>query len=158
MTTLLHNDAFAELLLSSHRRLTGTPLWPLEPGGDTARRLYEDAPFGLLAHGTGADPVFIYANRTAQQCFEYSWSEFMGLPSRLSAAADGQNDREEFVRSVTEHGYASGYRGLRIAKSGRRFWIEDVTMWNLVDADGTHHGQAAVFRSWTDEAQGRTGG
>ena len=156
MTTLSNDDSFAQLLLSSYRRLTGTPLFPSEPAGDTARRLYENAPFGLLAHDTGADPIFIYANRTAQQCFEYSWAEFVRLPSRLSAAAEGQSDREKFVRSVTEHGYASGYRGLRIAKSGRRFWIEDVTMWNLVDADGTHHGQAAVFRSWTEAAQART--
>ncbi|MDH6455908.1 MULTISPECIES: MEKHLA domain-containing protein [unclassified Streptomyces] len=152
------DDAFARLLLSSHRRLTGTPLYPSEPGGDLARRLYADAPFGLLAHDTSADPMFVYANRTAQQCFEYSWAEFVRLPSRLSAEAEGQSDREELVRSVTEHGYASGYRGLRIAKSGRRFWIEDVTMWNLVDDDGTHHGQAAVFRSWTDLSRGRADG
>ena len=158
MTTLFNHDAFARLLLSSHQRLTGTPLCPSEPGVDTANRLYEDASFGLLAHGTGADPTFIYANRTAQQCFEYSWEEFTRLPSRLSAAAEGQDDREKFVRSVTERGFASGYRGRRIAKSGRRFWIEDVTMWNRVDAEGVHHGQAAVFRSWTDETQGRTGG
>jgi hypothetical protein len=93
---------------------------------------------GLLAHDTSADPIVIYANRTAQQCFEYSW--------------------EEFVRSVTEQGYASGYRGLRIAKSGRRFRIENVTMWNLVDADGRLHGQAAVFRSWRDLPHGWTDG
>ena len=27
--------------------------------------------------------------------------------------------------SVADKGYARGYRGLRIAKSGRRFWIEE---------------------------------
>lgn len=144
--------AFAELLLSSHQRLTGGLLDPSlpVPGGETARWLYEDAPFGLLAHDTSADPTFIYANLTAQRCFEYGWEEFVELPSRLSAAPEGQNDREGFVRSVAERGFASGYRGLRVAKSGRRFWIEDVTMWNLVDDDGGLHGQAAVFRSWTD--------
>ncbi|MFI1052747.1 MEKHLA domain-containing protein [Streptomyces griseoruber] len=76
----------------------------------------------------------------------------------LSAAPEGQSDRAAFVRSVAERGYTSGYRGLRIAESGRRFWIEDVTMWNLVDADGSHHGRAAVFRSWTDVPEDRTGG
>jgi len=144
------DEAFTQLLLSSYRRLTGTSLSPAAPLGDQARWFYEDAPFGLLAHDTSADPVFLYANRTAQQCFEYTWEEFVRLPSRLSAPAEGQGDRAEFVRSVAEHGYASGYRGLRIAQSGRRFWIEDVTMWNLVDADGLVRGQAAVFRSWTD--------
>ncbi|MEV7976712.1 MEKHLA domain-containing protein [Streptomyces sp. NPDC086519] len=154
-----HDVAFAQLLLSSHQRLTGTPLCPSELShvGEMVRWLYEDAPFGLLAHDTSADPIFTYANTTAQRCFEYTWEEFTRLPSRLSAAPEGQSDREGFVRSVTEHGFASGYRGLRISKSGRRFWIEDVTMWNLVDADGSHHGQAAVFRSWTDAPQERAG-
>jgi hypothetical protein len=143
---------FAHLLLSSHERLTGTPLCPSEfqDAGEAARWLYGSAPFGLLAHDAGPDPVFVYANTTAQKCFEYGWEEFVGLPSRLSAEPDAQGDREAFVRSVTAHGYAAGYRGLRIAGSGRRFWIEDVTMWNLIDTDGTYHGQAAVFRSWTD--------
>jgi hypothetical protein len=144
--------AFADLLLSSHRRLTGNSLCPdgFSSTGEAARWLYEDAPFGLLAHGVGADPVFMYANATAQKCFEYGWDEFVRLPSRLSAVQEAQDDRDAFVRSVAERGFASGYRGLRIAKSGRGFWIEDVTMWNLVDADGTYHGQAAMFRSWTD--------
>ncbi len=148
--------AFAHLLLSSYQRLTGSSLCP--PGflhtGETVRWLYEAAPFGLLAHGTGADPIFVYANAVAQKCFEYSWEEFVQLPSRLSADSEAQGDREAFVRSVAEHGFVSGYRGMRLAKSGRRFWIEDVTMWNLVDADGSYHGQAAVFRSWTDGREG----
>ncbi|MFD8819698.1 MEKHLA domain-containing protein [Streptomyces sp. NPDC059627] len=144
--------AFAQLLLSSHERLTGTPLCPtaFPDAGEAARWLYRAAPFGLLAHGAGPDPVFIYANATAQKCFEYPWEEFVRLPSRLSAEPDAQGDRDAFVHSVTTRGYASGYRGLRIARSGRRFWIEDVTMWNLLDLDGTCHGQAAIFQSWTE--------
>ncbi|MFC8520591.1 MEKHLA domain-containing protein [Streptomyces sp. NPDC057257] len=143
---------FVHLLLSSHERLTGSSLCPSEftDADEEARWLYESAPFGLLAHDASADPVFVYANSTAQKCFEYDWEEFVRLPSRLSADPGAQGDRAAFVRSVTERGYASGYRGLRIAKSGRRFWIEDVTMWNLRDVDGGYHGQAAVFRSWTD--------
>ncbi|MER5515239.1 MEKHLA domain-containing protein [Streptomyces sp. NPDC002763] len=143
---------FAQLLLASHERLTGTPLCPsvFPDAEEAARWLYESAPFGLLAHDAGPDPVFVYANATAQKCFEYGWEEFVRLPSRLSAEPDAQGDRDAFVRSVTERGFASGYRGLRIARSGRRFWIEDVTMWNLLDADGTCHGQAAVFPSFTD--------
>ncbi|WP_089105397.1 MEKHLA domain-containing protein [Streptomyces hyaluromycini] len=146
------SPAFAQLLLSSHERLTGTPLCPtaFQDAGEAARWLYGDAPFGLLAHGAGPDPVFIYANTTAQKCFEYPWEEFVQLPSRLSADPDAQGDRDAFVRSVATRGYASGYRGVRIAGSGRRFWIEDVTMWNLLESDGTWHGQAAVFRSWSE--------
>lgn len=39
----------------------------------------------------------------------------------------------------------TGYRGLRIAKSGRHSWIENVTMWNLHHPNGGYAGQAAIF-------------
>ena len=39
----------------------------------------------LLMHGNEADPVFCYANRTAQRLWGLTWDEFIRLPSRLSA-------------------------------------------------------------------------
>jgi hypothetical protein len=50
---------------------------------------------------------------------------------------------------VRLRGYAGDYRGLRIAKSGRRFWIEDATVWNLVSPESVLVGQAALIRRWT---------
>jgi MEKHLA domain len=141
---------FARLLCGSFARLAGTELAP--PGGpaETAAWLYHDAPFGLLAHDRGADPLFSYTNRTAQRHFEYDWGEFTGLPSRLSAEAGRRQDRDRLLGAVHEHDFAKGYRGLRIAKSGRRFWIEDVTMRNLVEEDGIEHGQAAIIPTWRE--------
>ena len=52
--------------------------------------------------------------------------------------------------SVARHGFATGYSGLRIAKSGRRFWIEDGVVWQLIDGDGAVRGQAATFAKWRD--------
>ncbi|MFB7502800.1 MULTISPECIES: MEKHLA domain-containing protein [Streptomyces] len=149
------DPAFAALLLSSHLRLVGEPLCPArwETERDAARWLYERAPFGLLAHDGCADPRFVYANRTAQQRFGYTWDEFVGMPSRLSARPDGQEDRDAFVRAVTAGHWATGYRGIRVGKDGRPFWIEDVTMWDLMDAQGRVHGQAAVFRAWSPTAE-----
>ena len=34
---------------------------------------------------------------------------------------------------------------VRIAKSGRRFWIDDGCVWQLIGQDGLRHGQAATF-------------
>ncbi len=34
----------------------------------------------VLAHNTEPDPVFIYANRTAQRCFEYAWESLHLFP------------------------------------------------------------------------------
>ncbi|WP_410499594.1 MEKHLA domain-containing protein [Chitinibacter sp. S2-10] len=139
------------LMLDSHRRLTGRELVPADwPLAQAAHWLQHEAPFCVLAHEAGFDPRFIFANATAQRCFEYSASELIGLPSRLSAEAPNREERQQLLDAVSRNGYASGYRGLRIARSGRRFWIEDVTVWNLIDEAGQCHGQAATYASWRD--------
>lgn len=135
------------LLAGSYARLTGQPL---VPEGRGAAWLYFDAPFAAVAHDTGADPRFIYANRTAQRCFEYAWDEFVGLPSRLSAQTPEWAERQSLLDTVRRDGVVRGYRGLRIAKSGRRFWIEGGVIWQLIDEQGVSHGQAALFTSWHD--------
>jgi hypothetical protein len=142
---LSSDPAFFALLTDSHARLVGTTLVP--PGAD-AGWLYRDAPFVVLAHGAEQDPKFIYANRTAQACFEYSWDEFMTLPSRLSAETPDQAERQALLEQVARNGFLSGYRGVRVAKSGRRFIIEDGVGWELIDREGKRHGQAASFLSW----------
>jgi hypothetical protein len=138
------DPGFAQLLAESYERFVGKPLAGGTPG-QVARWLYEDAPFGLLAHDTADDPRFTYANLVAQQCFELGWTEFTGMPSRLSAEPDRQENRDRLLAAVRDHGFVEGYRGQWIAKSGRRFWIEDVTMWNLVDDGGVRRGHAALF-------------
>jgi hypothetical protein len=145
--TLALDPAFFDLLTGSHARLVGAPLAP--PSADPAW-LYHHAPFAVLAHSTAADPIFIYANQAAQACFEYHWDEFTTLPSRLSAEAPNRTERQALLDAVARHGFMSGYRGERIAKSGRRFWIEQGTVWQLTDRDGVTHGQAATFASWQD--------
>ena len=109
----------------------------------------EQAPFAVLAHDGGADPRFVYANRTAQICFGYSCAELVGLPSRLSAEAPARAERQRLLDAVTRDGLSRDYRGLRIAKDGRRFWIERAVVWQL-DRDGVTVGQAATFSEWRD--------
>jgi hypothetical protein len=66
----------------------------------------------------------------------------------MSAELENREERQHLLNLVRRNGFATGYRGLRISKSGRRFWIENVTVWQLVDVAGTLHGQAAIYRSW----------
>ncbi len=108
------------------------------------------AKFVVLAHSPEDDPKFIYANKAAQKCFEYSWEEFLSLRSRLSAEAPDRAERQALLQQVTRNGFMTGYRGVRVAKSGRRFIIEDGVVWELIDRDGMRHGQAATFLSWRD--------
>jgi PAS domain-containing protein len=141
------DSAFFDLLTASYARLVRQPL---VSDGHEAAWLYNEAPFVVLAHNTEPDPRFIYANNAAQACFEYSWDEFIGLPSRLSAEAPNRTDRQRLLDEVARNGFTMGYRGERIAKSGRRFWIEDGIVWQLIDAGGILRGQAATFSSWKD--------
>jgi PAS domain-containing protein len=141
------DPAFFNLLTGSYARTVGRPL---VSAGQDAAWLYFDAPFVVLSHNTADDPVFIYANRAAQQCFEYNWDEFTALPSRLSAEAPNREERQRLLDTVARRGFVDDFSGERIAKSGRRFWIERGVVWDLTDEQGRRLGQAAMFTSWRD--------
>ncbi len=148
------NDFLAEhaqLLVNSLRQLTGSDLLPRRPGESAAawaERLYH-APFVLLSHNGGTDPVFTYGNRCAQSLFAMPWSELVGLPSRFSAEPVAREERQRLLEQVSRHGYIQDYRGVRIAKTGQRFYIERAVVWNLLAPHGTLQGQAASFDHWT---------
>lgn len=138
---------FFELLAGSFLRVVGRPL---VPEGKGPKWLYSEAPFVVVAHNTEPDPVFVYANETAQRCFEYPWSEFTTLPSRLSAEAPDRLQRQRLLDAVRTNGFVADYRGLRVRKSGTHFWMEDGIVWELRAPDGTRLGQAATFSKWSD--------
>lgn len=148
------DEGFAALLLGSFRRLVGRPMVevPADDRNASAAWLYAGVPFCLLAHDGAADPRFIYANEAAQHRFGYGWDEFTALPSRMSAEPDAREERRRALDAVIRHGFVDDYSGVRVARSGRRFCIEGATVWNLVDAEGVRHGQAALFRRWRDLA------
>ena len=141
--------ARALLILESHERVVGKSLLPAAGSPlDRARALY-DAPRVVLAHGLGLDPCFDYGNRRAQEWFELSWAQLLALPSRLSAESADQAERQRLLDAVASRGYIDDYAGVRISSSGRRFRIARATVWNLIDAVGERHGQAATFAEWT---------
>ena len=149
--TLANDPDFFDLLVSSYCRTAGREPAFLEHGAHrSAEWLYAQAGHCVLAHNTDLDPRFIYANRAAQTAFEYDWDEIILLPSRLSAEPVDREERQRLLDSVARHGFAEGYSGIRIAKSGRRFLIEEGVVWQLIDRDGTMRGQAATFARWRD--------
>lgn len=136
------------LLLESYARLTGRPLLPANGDSTTQARHVFEAPFAVLSHGLEADPLFNYANRTALGLFELDWAALVAMPSRASAEPLKQDERARLMQRVLETGYIDDYSGVRIARSGRRFIIENATVWNVLDADNRLHGQAATFATW----------
>ena len=114
---------------------------------EAAQRIYF-ADFAIVSHNTAVDPVFNYANRTALNLFEMDWSEFTGLPSRLSAEPINREQRAMLLSQVSEKGYIDNYQGIRISRSQRKFLIKDALVWNVLDPDGNAYGQAALFSEW----------
>lgn len=141
-------DGHVARLLASLRHWTGRDL--VEPSlspEEQARELF-NAPFAVLSHDTATDPVLNYANRTGLQLFELRWEELTVMPSRLTAEAPDRAERARLLSEVFSRGYIDDYRGVRVAKNGRRFLIERATVWNLLDEFGAPYGQAASFSQW----------
>ena len=136
------------LLIGTFERITGNHLLPKNSGDASSRSLAEqlyELDAVVLSHDGGSDPVFTYANRRAQELFEYDWATFLTLPSRLSAEPDRREDRSTMLHEAAEQGYIANYGGVRISASGRRFEISDAIIWNLETDAETVVGQAAVF-------------
>lgn len=141
--------AHTACLARSLRHWTGAGLMPgiVDPR-ELSRRVFE-APFVLVSHGTGADPVLNYGNESALRLWDVSWEELTAMPSRLTAEAPNREERARLLERVTRDGVIDDYSGIRIGKTGRRFRIERATVWNLLAADGQPGGQAAMFSEWT---------
>ncbi len=132
------------LIAQSHLRLTRNPLI----GGDCdPLAALWSMPAPVLAHGTQDDPVFFYGNRAALSIFEYAAQDFIRLPSRLSAEPLARAERARLMERVRDSGFISDYSGMRVSASGRRFHVDQATVWNLLDADGTIRGQAACLQA-----------
>ena len=139
-------EAHVARLLTSFRHWTGKDLiGPSRSPEAQARELFY-APFAILSHDTAPDPILNYANQTGLRLFGLTWDELITRPSRLTAQAPEQAERMRLLTQVCEQGYIDDYRGVRIAKNGRRFLIERATVWNLFDENGGRYGQAATFK------------
>lgn len=140
-------DPRLPLIVDSYRRYTGRQLLETTMGMNLVEALWT-APRAIVAHGTEADPIFFYGNRQALELFEMDFPGFTRLPSRLSAEPVAREERQRLLERVTRDNYIDDYAGVRISAKGRRFRIEQATVWNLVDEEGRHHGQAATFSHW----------
>lgn len=151
-----HSIAQIEMIARSLKHWTGRDLLPQvvseQPAGkespaDFARRVFQ-APFVLVSHGTQSDPVLNYGNQAALTLWEASWDELTRMPSRLTAEAPNREARDRLLAAVTQHGFIDDYSGIRISRAGRRFRILQATVWNLLDHQQNHAGQAARFARW----------
>ena len=104
--------------------------------------------------GQGAeDPILNYGNRQALALWEGTWEEFTGIPSRLTAEPVNQPERARMLEQVAPRGFITDYQGIRISRTGRRFLVQQATVWNILDDHGAVQGQAATFSHWRPLAE-----
>jgi MEKHLA domain len=133
---------------------------PLLPGLDIevvapqqlAQILY-NVDFVILSHGTETDPILNYGNQRALDLWQASWLELTKMPSRLTAEPMERQERAKLLAQAAAQGYIDGYRGIRIARNGQRFWIENAIIWTILDEQGAIAGQAATFAQWQPLSQ-----
>tara|TARA_B110000977_G_scaffold49848_1_gene67737 strand:+ start:2700 stop:3719 length:1020 start_codon:yes stop_codon:yes gene_type:complete len=115
---------------------------------EAAERLFK-APFVCASHD--ADDVFNYGNQAALSLWGLPWQEFVGMPSTKSAAADDgiQTERRELLDKAAENGVIRNYCGVRQARDGRKFRVEDAIVWTITNKDGEKTGQAVRFDKFT---------
>ncbi|WP_421783359.1 MEKHLA domain-containing protein [Kiloniella litopenaei] len=147
-------EQHAKRLIDSFKAVTGKDLIKLDKEKSWGRQLFE-APFVVVSHNGGADPVLNYGNLIALNLWEMSWDDFTKTPSRKTAEPEFRDDRAIMLRQAKEKGYFDNYRGIRISSKGKRFLIEEAIIWTVPpikesnNPDTLRAGQAATFSSWT---------
>lgn len=106
------------------------------------------APFVLVSHGTEADPILNYGNQSALQLWEMDWHQLTQTPSRLTAEPIEREERARLLEQAQTQGYISDYQGIRISRTGRRFHISNVIVWDVLNEQNDRCGQAATFDRW----------
>jgi hypothetical protein len=139
-----------QLLLYSFHHWTGNNLIPItnyQSPVEIANLLF-NANLVVVSHGTQADPILNYGNQKALDLWKMDWHTFISTPSRYTAEVMECSEREQLLAQAKSQGYISNYRGIRIASTGDRFYIDQAIIWNVVDEEGKLWGQAATFRNW----------
>jgi hypothetical protein len=141
-------------LLASFSHWTGQPLLDTtfalaqaDASSAIAQALFM-APFVVVSHGTEPDPVLNYGNQQALDLWEMDWDQLTQTPSRQTAEPIEQTERAALLQQAKANGYIRDYQGIRISSRGRRFWIRDVIVWDVLDEKGQRCGQAATFDRW----------
>ncbi|MCM3629787.1 MEKHLA domain-containing protein [Paenibacillus glycanilyticus] len=148
LTGIGATNEYAQLIIDSYERLTGKMLLGEKAmPGKEFDQLYH-AGLVVLTHGREADPVLHFGNLAAQELWEMDWSTFIGTPSRWTTEPVEREERERFLSLAGDNGFIDNYTGIRISSTGRRFYVIEATVWNLIDEKGNNHGQAAAFRKY----------
>ncbi len=139
-------DYIDQVALSYHK-YTNKPL--IENHNNLIDELY-DASFVFASHRYFDDdePRFVFGNAKALELWELDWDNFIGMPSRLTAEAIHQDERECLLQEVNSKGHIKNYSGIRISSTGKRFQINNAIVWNVLNSSEEVIGQAVKFNEY----------
>ncbi len=142
-----YHAGFIARVAQSFHQVTGRSL--LNEAGLDPKALGRSAWFGdfaLLTHRGDPGAVLNYGNEFALKLWEMDWNSFTATPSADTAPRNASAGRDLLMEKVARQNYVSGYAGERVSRTGRRFLIENATVWRLLDDRGGSFGMAAFFR------------
>lgn len=144
-----YQAGFVMRVADSFARVTGGDLFS-EAGIDRAMpgRSAWEGNFALLTHRGDDAATLNYANRFALRLWDCDWTQLTAMPSAATAPEGDFAEREALMREVAAKGFVRAYSGRRIARTGRLFRIENVTVWRLIDPGGAAFGVGAFFKDW----------
>ncbi|NEO26615.1 MAG: MEKHLA domain-containing protein [Kamptonema sp. SIO4C4] len=132
-------------LLSSFEHWLGYSLIDRSGSPQEVAHLLFEAPFVIVSHDTQPDPIFNYGNQKALQLWEVTWDELLQMPSRQTAEEMAQEERDFLLKETQEKGFVQNYTGIRVSSTGRRFKIQNVIIWNVLNENHDYLGQAAIY-------------
>ncbi len=142
--------SWSQILLDSFNQLLGYQLISRKETAEKQSEVLFKADFVVVSHGIESDPILNYGNEIALNLWEMNWSNFTQTPSRLTAEPVNREARQVMLQQAKSQGYIDNYSGVRISKTGKRFFIETAIIWNLLDSKGNKCGQAATFSDWNN--------
>ncbi|MEH6633252.1 MAG: MEKHLA domain-containing protein [Halopseudomonas aestusnigri] len=145
-------EEHAKRLAESFKLVTGRDLVipsirSAQNEGSLGTQLF-NAPFVVVSHNGGPDPILNYGNQVALDLWEMGWNDFIGTPSRHTAESEYREDRAVMLEQARKKGFIDNYEGIRISSTGRRFKINSAIIWAVPTIGSDRDGQAATFSNW----------
>ena len=140
-----------DILLTSYEKAFGEYLLTdpkiLDSKLDKGKRLFVKRN-PVMAHNTAKDPCLNYANSAALHLWKKSWSEMIGMPSRLTAPKEEQAQRNNALDLASKKHAIRDYQGIRVNSKGELFMIKNARIWTLWNEKEQACGQGATFDCW----------
>jgi hypothetical protein len=139
---------WSQIILNSYQQLLGKEL--INRNGnprEEAKQLFY-APMIVLSHNSDPDPLYNYANLQGLKLWEMTWEELITTPSKSTTEPILREKRDKFLAETTTKGYITNYQGIRVSRTGKKYKIKDVIVWNLTNEEDQYCGQGATFSRW----------